>query len=242
MKCIDLNIENLHALGLTEEIFKNNFEEWLFKNEDFFVDINNNKIYIGKVRLKKDIHQLFEIIKKNHLDNGGKLEDFEKDIQETRVNLKKKIDNTLDNIPDELKYDFLTNSLIKLEDKLTEKKDQYYTEKLNSILQIDDNQDVTTQQNELSKQNDNPYPRIFTSVAAYLKFTNLRNEFEKTNQDLANYSFVFHRMKKDNLIYKDLKQLEFIDFLSFFEIHLDRLKPLSQLGNNDLREGIYNRI
>jgi hypothetical protein len=49
-------------------------------------------------------------------------------------------------------------------------------------------------------------------------------------------------MKKDSLIFKDLKQLEFIDFLSSFEIHLDRLKPESQLGNNDLREGIYNRI
>ena len=89
---------------------------------------------------------------------------------------------------------------------------------------------------------DNPYPRIFTSVGAYIKFKNLYDEFEKSNQNLANYSFVFHRMKKDNLIYKDLKQLEFIDFLSSFEIHLDRLKPISQLGNNDLREGIYNRI
>jgi hypothetical protein len=89
---------------------------------------------------------------------------------------------------------------------------------------------------------ENPYPRIFTSVGAYSKFKNLFDEFAKSNQDLANYSFVFHRMKKDNLIYKDLKQLEFIDFLSSFEIHLDRLKPISQLGNNDLREGIYNRI
>ena len=89
---------------------------------------------------------------------------------------------------------------------------------------------------------DNPYPRIFTSVDAYIKFKNLYDEFEKSNQNLANYSFVFHRMKKDHLIYKDLKQLEFIDFLSSFEIHLDRLKPISQLGNNDLREGIYNRI
>lgn len=89
---------------------------------------------------------------------------------------------------------------------------------------------------------ENPYPRIFTSVDAYIKFKNLYDEFEKSNQNLANYSFVFHRMKKDHLIYKDLKQLEFIDFLSSFEIHLDRLKPISQLGNNDLREGIYNRI
>lgn len=89
---------------------------------------------------------------------------------------------------------------------------------------------------------ENPYPRIFTNIEAFKKFKNLYDEFEKSNQDLANYSFVFHRMKRDNLIYKDIKQLEFIDFLSSFEIHLDRLKPISQLGNNDLREGIYNRI
>ena len=88
----------------------------------------------------------------------------------------------------------------------------------------------------------NPYPRIFTSDKAFDKFQNLLDEFGNSNQDLANYSFVFHRMKKDSLIFKDLKQLEFIDFLSSFEIHLDRLKPESQLGNNDLREGIYNRI
>lgn len=93
-----------------------------------------------------------------------------------------------------------------------------------------------------AEKEENPNPRIFTSIKAFKKFKNLYNEFAKSNQDLANYSFVFHRMKKDNLIYKDLKQLEFIDFLSSYEIHLDRLKPISQLGNNDLRESIYNRI
>lgn len=88
----------------------------------------------------------------------------------------------------------------------------------------------------------NPFPRIFTNNIGYNKFQNLLEEFGNGIQNLANYSFVFHRMKKDNLIYKDLKQLEFIDFLSSYEIHLDRLKPISQLGNNDLRESIYNRI
>lgn len=88
----------------------------------------------------------------------------------------------------------------------------------------------------------NPFPRIFTNNIGYNKFQNLLEEFGNGIQNLANYSFVFHRMKKDNLIYKDLKQLEFIDFLSSYGIHLDRLKPISQLGNNDLRESIYNRI
>lgn len=242
MKCIDLNIENLHALGLTEDIFKNNFEEWLLKNQDFYVDLNNNKIYVGKVRLKKDLQHLFEIIKNNHLDNGGKLEDLEKDLLEIKVNLNKKIDKTLDNIPEELKYEFLTNSLIKLENKITEKKEQYFTEKLNSILQIEENQDDITQQNELNKLNDNPYPRIFTTTKAFNKFKNLVVEFGNTKENLANYSFVFHRMKKDNLIFDDYQQTQFVYFLLEFDINISRIKPKTQLGNNDLRESIYNRI
>jgi hypothetical protein len=101
---------------------------------------------------------------------------------------------------------------------------------------------VETLKIETQLEETNPYPRIFTTTKAFNKFKNLVEEFGKGNQDLANFSFVFHRMKKDNLIFKDLKQIEYIDFLSFFEINLDRLKPISQLGNNDLRESIYNRV
>ncbi|MBU0942120.1 MAG: hypothetical protein KKD36_11895 [Bacteroidetes bacterium] len=100
---------------------------------------------------------------------------------------------------------------------------------------------IQEQESNLTSET-NPYPRIFTSNKAFDKFNNLYDQFKKSNQDLANYSFVYHRMKKDNLIFKDVKQLEFIDLLSSLEINLDRLKPISQLGNNDFREGIYNRI
>jgi hypothetical protein len=88
--------------------------------------------------------------------------------------------------------------------------------------------------------NQNPYPRIFKSFEAYTTFDNLYNKFENSNQNLANYSFLFHRMKKDNLIYDNIKHIEFIDFLSLFDIHIDRIKPLTQLGNNLLRESTYN--
>ena len=37
-------------------------------------------------------------------------------------------------------------------------------------------------------------------------------------------------------------EIEFVDFLSNFEIHIDRIKSENLLGNMDLREGIYNRI
>ena len=49
-------------------------------------------------------------------------------------------------------------------------------------------------------------------------------------------------MKKDNLIFDDYQQTQFMYFLLDFDINIKRIKPKSQLGNNDLREGIYNRI
>lgn len=242
MRCIELNLENLMALGLTKEIFNNNFEEWLFNNEDFYIDIDNNKIYIGKVKLKKDIQNLIEIYKNTQIEKGKTPEDVEKYLLEIRESNKKKIVNTLDEISDEFRFDFLIHTTTKLEDIVTKLKEEYFSEKLNSIIQLEDEQDITPQESEHIKSSLNPYPRIFTSFKAYVKFKNLLNEFEESNQNLANYSFVFHRMKKDDLIYRDVKQIEFIDFLATFEIHLDRLKPISQLGNSDLREGIYNRI
>jgi hypothetical protein len=87
----------------------------------------------------------------------------------------------------------------------------------------------------------NPYPRIFSNDNAYNKFKSLLEVFGRGNKNLANYSFIFHRMKKDLLLFEGLKQIEFIDMLSSFDIHLDRLKPQGQLGNIDYREGIYNR-
>ena len=89
---------------------------------------------------------------------------------------------------------------------------------------------------------DNPYPRIFTSHKAFDKFKKLREEFGNTQQNLSNYSFVYHRMIKDKFIYSDYKQTEFVYFLLDFNINIDRIKPKTQLGNNDLRERIYNSL
>jgi len=94
----------------------------------------------------------------------------------------------------------------------------------------------------LTDKMENPYPRIFTSFKAFTKFKNLLEEFGNSSENLANYSFVYHRMKKDNLIFDDYQQTQFMYFLLDFDINIKRIKPKSQLGNNDLREGIYNRI
>ena len=89
---------------------------------------------------------------------------------------------------------------------------------------------------------ENLYPRIFTTAKAFEKFKNLVNEFGNTKENLANYSFVFHRMKRDGLIYDDFQKLQFTYFLLKFEINIDRIKSMKEIGKLEYRESIYNRV
>lgn len=87
----------------------------------------------------------------------------------------------------------------------------------------------------------NLYPRIFTSNQAFFRFKKLLAEFGKTKHDLANYSFVYHRMVKDNLIFEDFQKLQFAYFLIDFDINIDRIKRFEEIGNLKFREDIYNK-
>jgi hypothetical protein len=125
-----------------------------------------------------------------------------------------------------------------------------YQFELPSIIDIFNNTEVDNKNvqddikiNKLeSTDNSNPYPRVFTSHKAFDKFKKLKEEFGNTKQDLSNYSFVYHRMVKDKLIYDDYKQTEFVFFLLDFDVNISRIKPKTRLGNNDLRESIYNSL
>ena len=115
------------------------------------------------------------------------------------------------------------------------------TDIANNIFNRNDkNGDSTSTTSEVVAEN--PYPRIFTTSKAFNKFKNLVEEFGNGNENLANYSFVYHRMKRDNLIFDDYQQTQFMYFLLDFDINIKRIKPKTQLGNNDLRESIYNRV
>ena len=48
-------------------------------------------------------------------------------------------------------------------------------------------------------------------------------------------------MKKDELIFDDVRNLQFIYFLLDFDINIDRIKPLSQIGKKAYRESIYSK-
>lgn len=105
--------------------------------------------------------------------------------------------------------------------------------------------EITVKNDSITSSNDddvNPYPRIFTSSKAYDKFKKLLDEFGNTKMNVANYTFVYHRMVEDKFIYDDYKQTEFCFFLLDFEINIERIKPKNQQGSLELRESIYNRV
>ena len=46
-------------------------------------------------------------------------------------------------------------------------------------------------------------------------------------------------MKRDGLIYDDFQKLQFTYFLLKFEINIDRIKPMKEIGKLEYRESIY---
>jgi len=113
--------------------------------------------------------------------------------------------------------------------------------KLTGNLDFKTSADDSSSVNVKSEKLENPYPRVFTSYDAFLVFEKLRIEFGSTKDNLANYSFVYHRMLKDNLIYDDFQKLQFTYFLLNFDIKIDRIKSFSVIGKKELRESIYSK-
>lgn len=87
----------------------------------------------------------------------------------------------------------------------------------------------------------NPYQQIFTSTKAYNAFKILLEEFGNGKTNLANYSFVYHRMKRDGLIYDDCPKVKFIFLLLDFGINIDRIKDMEDIGNRDGKAAIYSK-
>ena len=95
MKELEFNLENLFKLGLTPEILKNNFVEWMVENNDIIVDLKNNIIYYDVLNYKQEIDDLLEVTKKGLLKSGKTSEEVEHLIQQQRVDVNAQFDIAL---------------------------------------------------------------------------------------------------------------------------------------------------
>ena len=91
-------------------------------------------------------------------------------------------------------------------------------------------------------QDEDYYPKIFKDRNAFRLFKSLMEEFGNTKENLANYSFIFHKMTYEGSIHSDLQQQSYFDFLQIFDITIDRIKSLDGMGKKAYRESIYKKV
>ncbi len=98
--------------------------------------------------------------------------------------------------------------------------------------------------NELpQKTPENPHPRIFLNNDVFLLFEELKTRMcAKERTQLADYSFVFRKLQKNELIYPDITEKSFRDFLfNQYGITIEKLKTL-EYCTTDSKEALYNLL
>jgi hypothetical protein len=237
-------IQLLYKIPFTE-IYPSEFDKITTALQD---EISINSISLNETQLNKYLNLVKDKIEKTYIDNPNKCF-IDKWVKEFKL--------------DEKAFPFYSDSkIIKI---LATSFDQYnlsYEDKKKARLMqsdffnhallleakkilkfINELLDTEPSENLISEEStdSNPHPRIFKDAKAYSLFNNLFDEFGNSEENLANYSFVFHRMKKDELIFNDVQNLQFVYFLLDLNINIDRIKPLAQIGNIKLRESIYSK-
>ena len=80
----------------------------------------------------------------------------------------------------------------------------------------------------------------FTSRYAEELFNRLIEKFgNNKNRNLANYSWIYHKMTKDRLIDNTLQQSFYFEILSENEISIIKIKGIEEIGNTDNKNLIY---
>ena len=78
----------------------------------------------------------------------------------------------------------------------------------------------------------NQCPRIFKDAHAFMLFERLRDSFDVKSNSVADYSYIFHQMKTDELIFDAVTNDEYIRFLmEKYDANISQLKTLNNIGN-----------
>lgn len=78
------------------------------------------------------------------------------------------------------------------------------------------------------EKSENPHPQVFLNIEAYELFQKLFEAFKTSQSKLADFSFIYRKMYKDELILDSFKPQMFINWINRypFNISLDKLKTL----------------
>ncbi|CAA0242302.1 hypothetical protein TMFC_50131 [Tenacibaculum maritimum] len=92
---------------------------------------------------------------------------------------------------------------------------------------------------EASNKEENPHPRFFTSLRGFKIFERFKGTIQNP---LADYSFIYRMMLKDNLIYESIGDSEYRRWLSSeYHIEIDKTKQLGRCSTPP-KEQLYSSI
>ncbi|MCD9621882.1 hypothetical protein [Tenacibaculum maritimum] len=90
-----------------------------------------------------------------------------------------------------------------------------------------------------SNKGGNPHPRFFTSLRGFKIFERFKGTIQNP---LADYSFIYRMMLKDNLIYESIGDSEYRRWLSSeYDIEIDKTKQLGRCSTFS-KEQLYSSI
>lgn len=258
------NIDEVYSeLLIKANVNKENFTELMFIdsfNFDDYIGIENLNIKLCKISeyliYKRKSVEWFNIDYYNHYMKTNRfgflvIKDY-KIYQENE--LKEAIDIYIQRfkfIYEKLsikseKKSLKKRQLQKLELLRSKQSDNYFKYLFKDLIKtiksitFDENKKTThlnIENKELNKQNNT---RIFTSFKGESIFQKAKENYSNTQEYLADYSFLYHKMKRDKFINEFVKNIEFINFLGTENIIIDRIKPLNSIGKKEIRESLYN--
>ncbi len=217
MKELELNIENLLSIGLTPDILKNNFENWIIENKDIFIDFDKKIIYTGILDLRKELDNLQETIKNDLLQDGQTAEELDEILNSETQIVKASFKKIMNSFPNkESEQEFLIHILPKLYKQISKTKINYFNNKLADLIKESNPtkkinpklKKIITTKNEVNFQN----KKIFYTLKEYQKNYNIfLNNYLKQHEDFDELMFIEIELQFYNLCY-DNSNLVICDF------------------------------
>jgi len=240
MKSIDFTAANLFKLGLTPEILKTDFENWLLKNDDFIVDFESKKIHIGKNDLKHQMKFSFALMKKQLNAKGMSDSEIDEYISQMKSNLKPKLDKELSSFPDELKLEFLIKSLASNSEKLSKINDDIVKSISANMLKDDLLSDDFESLNQNNNNNKELHNHIFKSNA-FKVWQLMYNDFKIKESSRTDIKFMFEIMKYEKLIHPTVTQTALLYWINeTYQLTISKARYID-FKNDTKRLAIFNK-
>ncbi|WP_281542390.1 hypothetical protein [Maribacter aestuarii] len=170
---------------------------------------------------------------------------FENEYVNLYDKLKGKFEFSFKNLQDsERKIEFLEKQMRRISEANFNMKNNYKVSDIAEQQEEDLNDLFEFFEYELNKLYDfkaknlklvNAHPNIFASDFAYTLFYKMHEQYKLEGNNLANYSFLYYSMKKDDFI--NCKGVEFVNVLGEYDIVIDKIDS-RQSGSNS-KKSIY---